>query len=192
MLLGKGAVMPNKLRPRIRKDFIHCQPYDLDGAVFGDCMPDGVVDDFWRFLDGDFDGVVDCHNPFDLILMTPDGVPDGFGDHPACDLFSEDQAQISGHVFLDSTTLGFLVLWGLDVVRGSVSQLSLGVDFVDLGEVVCLAEDQLTSLVFDTDIPPVGDPFFYVARLRDSGFYPYGFASCLERKVLPGNGDCVP
>jgi len=35
------------------KLFLYCDPYDLDGDVYQDGIPDGVLDDFWTFYDGD-------------------------------------------------------------------------------------------------------------------------------------------
>ena len=107
--------------------------------------------------------------------------------------------QIATLEFADSTTLIFVPVGGsatFDVVRGRIGGLSFGVGSVDLGEVVCLAEDQSTMTLTDTDVPFLGEAFFYTARFRSvlcalEG-YPYGYAECLERKVSPGNGDCVP
>ena len=101
-------------------DDLHCRLYDLDGAVFGDGMPDGIPDDFWTYFDGDFDGIIDPNNPFDLLLMQPDGQPDGSSINPSCDFTSQDTFDLvsafTRHQF-DTTAAPFGALASLGVDR---------------------------------------------------------------------------
>jgi len=72
------------------RDGRHCYSYDLDGAGYGDGMPDGVIDDFFTFFDGDYDGTATPGDPDDIYEPVPDGIYDGRSNNPACDRVSED------------------------------------------------------------------------------------------------------
>jgi len=187
------------------QDFLHCQAYDLDGAAYGDCLPDGLVDDFWGFYDGNFDGIIDCDSPFDFVIEAPDGLPDGTYHNPGCDKTSQDLPQGANPnavpiVFFDSDNLGVISssLGELDLVRGDLLDLTAEAGFVNLGAVNCLAENVAGSgyvQVVDAALPPPGEVFFYAARWTGSAFCascvdPYGYGECLERVVPQGGGDC--
>ena len=87
-------------------DPLHCMLYDLDGDALGDGSPNGESDDFWTYFDGDFDGIVDCANPFDVCIQAPDGLSDGQSTNPLCDRLSDDAFTLlevfSRHQFDDS------------------------------------------------------------------------------------------
>lgn len=180
------------------KDDRHCRLYDIDGAAFGDCTPDGLIDDFWRLFDGNFDGVADPCDPSDTVLMQPDGISDGQAGHPMCDLFNDDTLQIQGLSWLDDTSLGTGLPGQFDLVRGSIGQPSSDGGSIDLGAVTCLADDLTSGGAFTVvEEPPPGEAYFYLIRWKNtiiSPFreYPYGWSGCLERVVQPGNGDCSP
>ena len=101
-------------------DDLHCRLYDLDGAAFGDGMPNGVSDDFWTYFDGDFDGLVTCDgsNPFDVCIQVPDGQADGISGNPLCDYASDDVFTLIGsyhrHQYDDTgdpfATLGVIIV----------------------------------------------------------------------------------
>ena len=56
------------------RDEAHCGTYDLDGSAYGDCTPDGQVDDFFLFYDGNFNGTADPCEIGDIVLVQPDAI----------------------------------------------------------------------------------------------------------------------
>lgn len=68
----------------------HCSGYDIDGAVYGDGLPDGVIDDFFTVYDLDYDGVATPGDPDDIYEPISDGIDDGRSDNPFCDRKSGD------------------------------------------------------------------------------------------------------
>jgi outer membrane receptor protein involved in Fe transport len=105
-------------------DNLHCSPYDIDGAAFGDGLGSGgggAIDDFWTYYDGDYDGVLTPGDPDDIILQVPDGVYDGAYVNPLCDKASDDTyaliSAFSRHQF-DPTGEPFASLGKLDPERG--------------------------------------------------------------------------
>jgi len=99
----------------------HCTSYDIDGVAYGDGMPNGSIDDFFTYYDGDFDGDVDPNDPDDILLAMPDGFADGAYLNPSCDKSSDDTyfliAQFHRHQ-LDETGEPFGSLGALDPSRG--------------------------------------------------------------------------
>ena len=94
------------------KDGVHCSlgldqynnasvtgfTVDENGSytLIGDPTPDGILDNFFNFLDGDEDGTANFGDPDDLIGFFPGGfdafgsLPDGTAINPNCDRSSED------------------------------------------------------------------------------------------------------
>jgi len=184
----------------------YCSPYDRDGVAYGDCIEDGLFDDFWTFYDGDFDRVADGCDPDDIVQPVPDGVSDGIAAHPLCDLYSQDRFQQDALWFYHAYTLLVLAYQHLgfadsvDVIRGDVAQLAWGGSEVVLGPATCVKDDGdvMTDGVFvvnDLLTPPSRTAWYYLARLNsdnpNSPAYPYGFSNCLPRLPGPG-GDCQP
>ena len=89
-----------------------------------------------------------------------------------------------------------------DIIRGVLpGPVAVG-GAVDLGAVVCLADDfvvspgSIPSTMFgprDGDAPPPGESFFYLIRatLQPSGVTPYGFSNRDEQES-PSSGGCAP
>jgi hypothetical protein len=99
----------------------HCSAYDIDGAVLGDGMPNMMIDDFFTYYDGDFDGVVDPNDPNDILLQAPDGISDGAYLNPSCDKNSDDTFFLISAFHrhqLDETGEPFGSLGRLDSSRG--------------------------------------------------------------------------
>jgi outer membrane receptor protein involved in Fe transport len=65
-------------------------------TLVGEPVPDGILDNFFNFLDGDEDGTANFGDPDDLIGFFPGGFdafgsnPDGRANSPNCDRTSED------------------------------------------------------------------------------------------------------
>lgn len=193
-------------------DFLHCQPYDLDGEVFGDCMPDGVPDDFWTLYDGDFDGVAEPGNPADTVMQVPDGLPDGKDYNPSCDRRLQDSFQTVDAFLFDIDDPSRLLIGAPsgvdgDILRGRVSQLRLALATavggsvetqIALGPTTCVAEDVPSGWIVDPEVPSAGEAYFYVGRWPSQGALapntpiPYGFSRCLPRVPGPLGADCVP
>jgi hypothetical protein len=194
---------------------LYCRPFDLDGSAYLDAIPDGGVDDFWTFYDGNFDGVCDPEDPFDVVLFEPDGIADGSSCHPTCDRRGTveafdtqgascfiERADLDGDGIPD---LGYdppgnqwgVPLDGIDVIGGRVDNLRLVGGQVDLGTVTCVARDIGYTLldVRDGPDPPVGNAFFLLFRRSnplDGAEGSYASACQTPRVVQPGNGDCEP
>jgi len=87
-------------------DSQHCGSYDLDGAVVGDGHPDGAIDDFFTYYDGDSDGIATAGDPDDQVIMVPDGIADGRSVNPSCDRLAADTfamlAAFTRHQFDDT------------------------------------------------------------------------------------------
>jgi hypothetical protein len=172
--------------------------------VYGDCTPDTLIDDFWTFYDGDFDGVTDGCNPADTVVPAPDGIADGRSVHPLCDLYSEDLFQAGSLSFYHAYTLLVANLLHfattVDVIRGNVDQLAWGASEVALGPVTCVKEDGVVItdnrfVVNDLQTPPSGTAWYYLARLTSVPSpvdYGYGFSNCLPRTTSLADGDCQP
>jgi Tol biopolymer transport system component len=75
-----------------------------------------------------------------------------------------------------------------DVIRGDLANLQAGAgDSVDLGPVVCLADDLPTTAALDPATPGPGQGFFYMFRWADG----WGTASSGAPREAAG-GDCSP
>lgn len=190
-------------------DPLHCDEYDLDGATYGDCMADGVPDDFWTYYDGDFDGTTNCDDPDDVCLEQPDGTRDGLLENPLCDRFQADRWQSESILFPyaeDPFTFYPGYASYIDVLRGNLAELGFRLSMevggeavlgVYLGQTVCLAAGVPDDLITDPAVPPAGEGFFYVSRFPYGNVVspgrpaPYGYASCLEREPA-ATWDCAP
>ncbi len=89
-----------------------------------------------------------------------------------------------------------------DIIRGVLPGPAAVGGLVDLGAVVCVADDfvvspgSIPSTMFgprDGDAPPIGQSFFYLIRatLQPSGVTPYGFSNKDEQES-PSSGGCAP
>ena len=79
-----------------------------------------------------------------------------------------------------------------DLIRGSLSGLTTAAQSVELGAVDCVASAEPGTSFEDPAVPPSGDGFFYLFRIRWGGNADgYGRASD-GRERLPLVGDCGP
>ncbi len=89
-----------------------------------------------------------------------------------------------------------------DIIRGVLPGPAARGGAIDLGAVVCLADDFVVapgstpSTMFgprDGDVPPLGQSLFYLVRatLQPSGVTPYGFSNADEQEN-PSAGGCAP
>jgi hypothetical protein len=97
-----------------------------------------------------------------------------------------------------STTL----IWGpvegarhYDVIRGDLANLSIDGSRIDLGQVVCIAQDTTATTTIgheDTAIPEPGQVFFYAVQYNDGREdSSYGSESAGRARVVgPNRGDC--
>lgn len=80
-----------------------------------------------------------------------------------------------------------------DVVRGTLDAIAVVGDSVDLGPVVCVADDTAGNVVTDTELPGSGEVFFYVRRGSAgdlSGAGDYG-SDDMGRPRTVASGDCT-
>lgn len=142
----------------------------------------------------------------DSIIFVPEGDASGLtnGDaqvkNPNCDFFSQDIWESCILLPIDTISVmqtALLPVPGfVEVVRGAVDQLAREVNGVNLATVTCLGALPQGSTFTDTEMPPVGESFFYVAQFGDGSTYPYGFSGdgfsggCVPRFIAPGNGCC--
>ena len=102
-----------------------------------------------------------------------------------------------------STILGWMAIpqaVSYDVIRGDLSELLLDGAAVHLGGVICLEDNSLDTTTGlgteppnpDTDVPLVGQGFFYLVRFNDgTGNRTYGFfTDCTLQRIVDA-GDCL-
>jgi HYR domain-containing protein len=77
------------------------------------------------------------------------------------------------------------------VVRGSIRSLQGSGDFIDLGTVVCIqpgSSSTDTKGQADTEIPPLGEAFFYLVSYNDGQDTGYGSDTATKPRVKTGGG----
>jgi HYR domain-containing protein len=79
------------------------------------------------------------------------------------------------------------------MIRGLVGSLHESGDFIDLGTVSCVQADSLSGSSTtpgreDTDIPPLGQVFFYLASYDDGSDSGYGSDTAAKPRVKTGGG----
>ncbi len=113
----------------------------------------------------------------------------------ACEVEVRRLSMVGGEsTWLDWTRLPCMATY--DVIRGTLPGPFATAGQIDLGNVICLAEDTVltdTSANPDSEIPSAGTTFFYLVRATGPAGVtttPYGVSSSgLER--IPGSGDCA-
>jgi hypothetical protein len=80
-----------------------------------------------------------------------------------------------------------------DVIRGNLRNIVQGTGTINLGAVVCLADnlpDPDTSAFADTAVPPVGQGFFYYVRPVIGGVAGNYSVSSNGKPGVPASGGC--
>jgi hypothetical protein len=159
-------------------------------------LPDGIPDDLWTFIDGDYDGMASFHDPldangdgnfgdpFDLVLFQGDALADGTSVSPDCDRLEQDAVQAMGLEFADRDHIELPLdlpapVIDAEMVRGDVHQIRAESGEILLGEAVCSPGCVSPGTFLDPEVPPVGRGFFYV---WGDGTYAFGNCwACLPR-----------
>lgn len=131
------------------------------------------------------------------ITLGPDGDGDGIADACDCDPASagsfdapvsvaNDRFDSARRLVWDSQALVVGPAVHYDVARGLVSQLMIDGDFRSAS---CRANDVVSTLFSDPDLPSAGDAFYYLVRGQNvCGTGIYGYDSSGSLRVVPS--DC--